>query len=151
MNLSYQKSMTHQTASLNCNGNCETYQVRKEVSAILVMEKTSSFSSFKALIADNDKAMNTTSFPLHYGIAWYLFSKITSFMGPTWGPSGADRTQVGPMLARWILLSGLLAAAFCCIFITYMVIKRRAFFVHLVLCMEYPLVTWPFFCRSNWL
>ena len=28
-------------------------------------------------------------------------------MGPTWGPSGADRTQVGPMLARWTLLSGI--------------------------------------------
>ena len=26
-------------------------------------------------------------------------------MGPTWGPSGADRTQVGPMLAQWTLLS----------------------------------------------
>ena len=30
---------------------------------------------------------------------------IARFMGPTWGPSGADRTQVGPMLAPWILLS----------------------------------------------
>ena len=30
---------------------------------------------------------------------------IASFIGPTWGPSGADRTQVGPMLASWILLS----------------------------------------------
>ena len=30
---------------------------------------------------------------------------ITRFMGPTWGPSGADRTQVDPMLAPWILLS----------------------------------------------
>ena len=27
--------------------------------------------------------------------------------GPTWGPSGADRTQVDPMLAPWTLLSGL--------------------------------------------
>ena len=27
------------------------------------------------------------------------------FMGPTWGPSGVDRTQVGPMLAPWTLLS----------------------------------------------
>ena len=27
-------------------------------------------------------------------------------MGPTWGPSGAGRTQVGPMLAPWTLLSG---------------------------------------------
>ena len=28
-------------------------------------------------------------------------------MGPTSGPSGADRTQVGPMLAPWTLLSGI--------------------------------------------
>ena len=32
---------------------------------------------------------------------------IARFMGPTWGPSGADRTQVGPMLAPWTLLSGM--------------------------------------------
>ena len=32
-------------------------------------------------------------------------SLIAKFMGPTWGPSGADRTQVGPMLAPWTLLS----------------------------------------------
>ena len=30
----------------------------------------------------------------------------TRFMGPTWGPPGADMTQVGPMLAPWTLLSG---------------------------------------------
>ena len=29
------------------------------------------------------------------------------FMGPTWGLSGADRTQMGPMLASWTLLSGI--------------------------------------------
>ena len=35
------------------------------------------------------------------------FATLTArFMGPTWGPSGADRTQVGPMLASWTLLSG---------------------------------------------
>ena len=34
-------------------------------------------------------------------------SLIARFMGPTWGPSGADRTQVGPMLAPWTLLSGI--------------------------------------------
>ena len=28
------------------------------------------------------------------------------FMGPTWGSSRADRTQVGPLLAPWTLLSG---------------------------------------------
>ena len=35
-------------------------------------------------------------------------SLIARFMGPTWGPPGADRTQVGPMLAPWTLLSGVL-------------------------------------------
>ena len=32
-------------------------------------------------------------------------SPIARFMGPTWGPSGADRTQVDPMLTPWTLLS----------------------------------------------
>ena len=34
-------------------------------------------------------------------------SLIARIMRPTWGPSGADRTHVGPMLAPWTLLSGL--------------------------------------------
>ena len=34
-------------------------------------------------------------------------------MGPTWGPSGADRTQVGPMLAPLTLLSGKVWGVFC--------------------------------------
>ena len=35
-----------------------------------------------------------------------ISSLIERLRGPTWGPSGADRTQVGPMLAPWTLLSG---------------------------------------------
>ena len=31
---------------------------------------------------------------------------IARFMGPTWGPTGADGTQVGPIFAPWTLLSG---------------------------------------------
>ena len=37
----------------------------------------------------------------------HISSHIARLMGPTWGPPGGDRTQVGPMLAPWILLSGL--------------------------------------------
>ena len=36
----------------------------------------------------------------------YMYTLIARIMGPTWGPSGADRTQVGTMLAPWTLLSG---------------------------------------------
>ena len=35
-------------------------------------------------------------------------SQITKFMGPTRGPPGSCRPQMGPMLAPWTLLSGLL-------------------------------------------
>ena len=34
-------------------------------------------------------------------------SLIARFMGPTWGLSGDDRTQVGPMFVPWTLLSGI--------------------------------------------
>ena len=36
----------------------------------------------------------------------HLPPQLARFMGPTWGPSGAERTQVGPMLAPWTMLSG---------------------------------------------
>ena len=36
-----------------------------------------------------------------------IASLIARFMGPTWGPSGADRIQVGPMLALWNFLTGM--------------------------------------------
>ena len=41
-------------------------------------------------------------------IVWPKWSlpMIARLMGPTWGSSGADRTQVGPTLAPWTLLSG---------------------------------------------
>ena len=43
------------------------------------------------------------------GTSTTIISLIAMFLGPAWGPSGADRTQVGPMLAPWTLLSGLSA------------------------------------------
>ena len=36
-------------------------------------------------------------------------SQIARFMGSTWGLPGSCRPQVGPMLAPWTLLSGLLS------------------------------------------
>ena len=43
---------------------------------------------------------------------WQEAYQITRFMGPTWGTPGSCRPQMGPMMAPWILLSGLLWAAF---------------------------------------
>ena len=40
-----------------------------------------------------------------YPLREYL-PQIAKFMGPTWGPLGSCRPQMGPMLAPWTLLSG---------------------------------------------
>ena len=40
-------------------------------------------------------------------------SQIAKFMWPTWGPPGSWRPQVGPTLAPWILLSGLIYIIHC--------------------------------------
>ena len=47
---------------------------------------------------------------MYYGITWYRPGTVpdSNVHGPTWGPSGADRSEVGPMLAPWTLLSGVL-------------------------------------------
>ena len=37
---------------------------------------------------------------------WQWRSQIAKFMGPTWGPPGSCRPQMGPMLVPWTLLSG---------------------------------------------
>ena len=46
------------------------------------------------------------------GITFYIrtwmFSQIAKFIGPTWGPQGSCRTQLGPTLAPWTLLLGLI-------------------------------------------
>ena len=53
-------------------------------------------------------------------------------MGPTWGPYGADRTQVGPTLAPWTLLSGMvvlsaMAVRVTCISYLSMVVCLRLY------------------------
>ena len=38
----------------------------------------------------------------------WCISQIAEFMGPTWGPPGSCRPQMGPMLASLTLLSGMI-------------------------------------------
>ena len=49
---------------------------------------------------------NTANHKLSHTQIMSIGSLIARFMGPTLGPSVTDRTQVGPMLAPWTLLSG---------------------------------------------
>ena len=44
-----------------------------------------------------------------------ITSQIARFMGPTWGPPGSCRPQVGPMLTPWTLLSGICVCSQHCV------------------------------------
>ena len=41
-----------------------------------------------------------------YHVDYTILTQLARFMGPTWGPTGSYRPQMGPMLAPWTLLSG---------------------------------------------
>ena len=45
--------------------------------------------------------------PCHTGEIENIESQVAKFMGPTWGPPGSCWPQIGPMLAQWTLLSGI--------------------------------------------
>ena len=43
----------------------------------------------------------------------YIYnSQKAKFMGPTWGPPGSCRPQLGPLLAPWIFLSAIVIVTF---------------------------------------
>ena len=48
-------------------------------------------------------------------IGLFIVTQIAKFMGPTWGPPGSCRPQMGPMLAPWTLLSGVMNISSCII------------------------------------
>ena len=69
---------------------------------------------FTANRGDRDQVMYAATYTVRYIISKSFsilstgnISLIARFMGPTWDPSGADRTQMGPMLIPWTLLSGI--------------------------------------------
>ena len=53
--------------------------------------------------------MSSTLIAMKYTWGAMMRTLIARFIRPTWGPSKADRNQVGPMLAPWTLLSGYLS------------------------------------------
>ena len=64
---------------------------------------------------------------------YILTTQIARSMGPTWGPPGSCRSQMGPMLVPWTLLSGYISRnstqlalwCVCCVFGT-------CWFVHML-------------------
>ena len=54
-----------------------------------------------------EQAWNLSRTTTYWSLWWTLvLTKIARIMGPTWGPPGSCRPQMGPMLAPWTLLSG---------------------------------------------
>ena len=93
----------------DCSTTCSGYQQINNISSVLLCKGNpppmTDGSSHKGPVMRK-------AFPCHNIVMSIDMSLIARFMGPTWGPSGAYRTQVGPMMAPWTLLSGV-----CCSFI----------------------------------
>ena len=61
-----------------------------------------------------DSLLDLLQWPMNEVSVWwklanlfFLWSQVAKFMGPTWGPPGSCRPQVGPMLTPWTLLSAI--------------------------------------------
>ena len=81
-------------------------------SSLIVSELTvSPFDAMRRNSRSEGKAMIGLLFCVSFS-AFMMVHHVpdSKVHGATWGPSGADRTQVGSMLAPWTLLSGLLPA-----------------------------------------
>ena len=57
--------------------------------------------SFRAMISDSGPSILDIFCDTHIVVWFYCPTLISRYMGPTCGLPGADRTQVGPMLAPW--------------------------------------------------
>ena len=54
---------------------------------------------FSDLSAEGFRGVTVALVPLAVSSLNNITSLIARFMGPTWGPSGTDSTQVGPLVA----------------------------------------------------
>ena len=61
---------------------------------------------YRKVISNWDKKLPSSGMARIKTQASQELTLIASFMGPIWDPSGANRAQMGPMLAPWTLLSG---------------------------------------------
>ena len=85
---------------------------------------------------------------LSYGLLISSFKgrSISNNKG-TWGPPGTDRTQVGPMLVPWTLLSGIVFSALCPSNAVWHQISCSAF----VQAMAWSLMVSSHYCNQCWL
>ena len=74
----------------------------------------------------------------------YMHALIARFMGPTWGPSGAERTQVGLMLVPWTLLSGTVL-----LYAINIIIPLLNLMLHQGVTCMFIAVTYPNWCQYN--
>ena len=57
------------------------------------------------LVFDNQRNRDKLGI-VRWRVMWQtMVTQIAKFIGPTWGPPGSNRPQMGPMLAPWTLLS----------------------------------------------
>ena len=89
---------------------------------------------------------------------YWIGSLIARSMGPTWGPPVADRTQVGPMLAPWTLISGMAWLMFMIIIIdslypiafSHNIISEDMVHSHYLIQWWHTYSIWYIICAGFW-
>ena len=112
---------------------CESYVVHFDINGLL------NFTEMVPVIG-MESMVSCSAFVTHE-----ITSLIARFVGPTWGPPGADRTQVVPMLAPWTLLSGLMLGM-CSLIKPVATEKIRE---DVIKWKHFPCY-WPFVRRIHW-
>ena len=69
-------------------------------------------------------------------------TQIARFMGPTWGPPGSCRPQMGPMVSPWTLLSGSHYCAVCDSMLECVILGPNCTTILLGLAFFYLFVLW---------
>ena len=89
-------------------------QPTKTLESTSIRHRPDTFASDWCLIDINSRAFaiwvgygESLSSSHTYRMGYMSLSLIARFIRPTCGTDGTDRTQVGPMLAAWTLLSGI--------------------------------------------
>ena len=90
----------------------------------------------------SQRASNAESISMSLHQHGELTSQISKFMGPTWGPPGSCRPQMGPMLARWTWLSGIVYNI-----VWYWTMYKQLCFVMIYVSHVYYQLIFPLLCH----
>ena len=88
----------------------EKYRVFTQHAVVAILRHSASMGQYGSIVLASEGTpfvLTTANYTFGLRTNWKAASQVTRFMGPTSGPPGSCRPQMGPSLAPWTLLSGI--------------------------------------------